>query len=94
MRNSTAYYLFVLFINYQAYPILPNADLILSRKSSHLLKVSEIVWILTYERFKDDLLSLSLDTFREFGKLFQKTLFIFNFPHFVSDFHRSVWLLA
>jgi len=69
---------------------MSNADLVFPRKSPHLLKVFKIVGIFTYERFKDDLLSLSLDTRREFGKLFQKALSVFNFSHLVSKLHRTV----
>jgi len=45
-------------------PILPYANFVFPGKPSHLLQVSEVIRILTYERFKDDLFRLSLDTFR------------------------------
>ena len=90
MGNSVAHYLFLLFIYRQADPVMSNADLVFPRKPSHLLKVSKIERILTYEVLKDYLLRLSLDTLREFGKFLQKALFVFNFPHLVSETHRSV----
>gem|GEM_PF-2580434 len=86
MRNSTADYLFILFIYCQAYPIVTNADLILTRKSTHLLKVSEIERIFAYERFEDDLSSLSLDILRKFGTLFHKAFFYIQLSTFRFKF--------
>jgi len=90
MSNPVADYLFLLLIYRQADPIISNADLVFTRKPSHLLKVSEIERIFTYEILKDEFLRLSLDTLREFGKFLQKTFFVFNFPHLVSKTHSSV----
>jgi len=47
---------------------MSNADLVFSRKPSHLLNISEIERILTYKFFKDNFLRLRLDTLREVRK--------------------------
>lgn len=66
MGNPVAHHLFLLFINRHADPILPNADLVFPGEPSHLLKISEIEGIITYEILKDDFLRLSPDILREF----------------------------
>ena len=63
-NTATDYLLLLLSIYRQTDPILPDANFVFPGKPSHLLQVSEVIRILTYERFKEDLFRLSLDTFR------------------------------
>ena len=63
MSNTDTDYLLLLFIYHQTDPILPYANFVFPGEPSHLLQVSEVIRILTYERFKDDLFCLSLDTY-------------------------------
>src|SRR4030043_2091498 len=67
MCNSVTDYDFLLFVYRNPDSVLTNADLVFSWITFHLLKVSEIERIITYEIFKDRLLCLSLNTLRKSG---------------------------
>lgn len=91
MGNPIADYGLILLIHCSADSVLANSDLVSSWVPLHLFKVPKIKRVLAEEIFEDDLLCMCLDVFRQFGKLFQKTLFVFNVPHRLSWFGRDSW---